>query len=461
MNTVIYARQSLDREGSGAAVDRQLTECRLLAAANRLTVAREFVDNDVSASKGERPSFAKLLSLIETGEVQTIIVWHTDRLYRRVRDLVALVELAEKHALRILTVKAGELDLNNSTGRMMAQIMGAVARQEVEHKGERQKNANSQRAKAGVWQFSNRPYGYARLNGVVQVVESEAAVLREAYSRYLDGETYYSIVESLNFRGLPTTTGKPWTISQLRSRLANPAYAGFRLYLGEVAGEGDWEPIITKDVWQRFTSAKSRRKTPHTWSNRTKYLLSGMALCGVCGSRMMARPDYPRPKNGVPQPAKIAYACTTNWCVQRNQERLDALIESVVLRRLSLPDAAALVRPKADLEPLMKEADELRQRKDDLAAALAEGLLTLAAVRSEASKLTKRIDAVQQQIAAADGESQMGALVTARDIAKHWTEKLNLAQRRAIIGTLIRVTVSKQANTRVFDPRDVTIEWLT
>ncbi|SKA86959.1 Site-specific DNA recombinase [Agreia bicolorata] len=461
MSTVIYARQSLDKDGQGTAVERQLVECRALASSHGLTVSREFVDNDVSASKGVRPEFTKLISLIQTGDVETIIVWHTDRLYRRVIDLIEIIETAEKNALRMLTVKAGEIDLSNPAGRMYAGMLATAARYEVEQKGVRQVASNIQRAKKGSWQFSNRPYGYERVNGKVQIVEDEAAVIREAYERYLAGETYYAIADNFNVRSIPTTNGGPWTVSQLRARLANPAYAGIRLYRGEEVSEGDWEPLITRENWEQFKSAKQRRKTPHTWSNRTKYLLSGLALCGVCGGRMMARPDYPRPKNGVAQPAKIAYACTANWCVQRNQARVDELVESVIIARLSLPDASKLIRPKIDIQPMLAKSDELRQRRDDLALALAEGLLTIAAVREASGGLTKQIDALQRQISAADGDSKLVNLIQAEDVADHWRSKLTLAQRRGIIGTLTSITIKKQKNTRVFDPEDVAIEWLS
>ena len=67
MSSVIYVRQSLDRDGKGAAVDRQLTECRDLAKRHDLTVSHEYVDNDVSATKGTRPAFTQLLSAIRNG----------------------------------------------------------------------------------------------------------------------------------------------------------------------------------------------------------------------------------------------------------------------------------------------------------------------------------------------------------------------------------------------------------
>jgi hypothetical protein len=318
-----------------------------------------------------------------------------------------------------------------------------------------------QRATSGKWQFSNRPYGYERVDGEVRLIESEAAVLREAYERYLAGESLYSIVENFNIRGVVTTTGGSWNITTLRARLSNPAYAGMRLYKGTTASEvGDWEPVISRETWDAYLASKQRRKRPHTWSNRTKYLLSGLAICGVCGGRMMARPDYPRKKDGVAQPAKIAYACTANWCVQRNGERLDGLVEAIVIARLSQTDAATLVNPQVDVAPLMFQADELRQRKDDLAMALGEGLMSLAAVRTESLKLTKQIGEIQQQISATDGDSKLLELVSSSDIAAHWGT-LSLGQKRAVIGTLLTVTVNKQANTRKFDPKDVVIKWLT
>ena len=462
-HAVIYTRQSKDRDGLGAAVSRQLDECRVLAARNDLEVTAEYSDNDVSASKGTRPEFSNLLRAIRAGQVSTIIVWHTDRLYRRVRDLVELVELAEKHALRILTVKAGDLDLNNSTGRMLAQIMGAVARQEVEHKSERQITANIQRAEAGVWQFSNRPYGYERVDGIVQIIESEAAVLREAYDRYLAGETYYAISEDLNDRGLPTTTGKPWTITQLRERLKNPAYAGIRTYKGEIVAmaEAKWEPIISLETWERFTMTKARRRTQHDWSNKTKYLLSGLAICGICGSRMMARPEYQRRKD-APKVTVMTYQCIKNWCVSRNLTRVDDYVQAVLFARLSLPDAAEALTPRGpEIGPLVAESIELRARRDDLAGLLADGTLTAGAVRESSAKLQARLEVVQQQIAAAEGGGQLSALVMADDIGHHWETQLTLPQQRSVINALFTVTIVKQKNTRVFDPEDVVIEWKT
>ena len=294
----------------------------------------------------------------------------------------------------------------------------------------------------------------------MQVVELEAAIIREAYDRYLAGDTYYAIVGDLNARAVPTIGGKPWTITQLRERLKNPAYAGIRTYKGDVVAQGDWEPIITADVWERFNTTKTRRKTRHDWPNKTKYLLSGLALCGVCGARMLARPEYQRRKD-APSVTVMTYQCTTGWCVSRNLERVDTLVQAVLIERLSRSDANALLTPDIDLTPLVNESQELRLRRDDLAALLAEGVLTAAAVREQQAKLQKRSDVLQEQIIAAEGGSQLSTLVMADDVADHWHNYLTFTQKRAIIASLATISIRKQKNTRVFDPEDVVIEWKT
>jgi site-specific DNA recombinase len=455
MTTVIYARQSLDRDGQGTAIDRQLGDCRDLAASHGLTVMREYIDNDVSASKGTRPAFTELLGDIRAGSVSTIIVWHTDRLYRRVRDLVNIVELAEKHALRILTARAGDLDLSTPAGRMLAGMLGHAARYEVEQKGARQVAANAQRAQQGVWQFSIRPYGYERVDGAVRVVEGEAQVIREAYRRYLNGETYYAIAEDFNRRGITTLNGKPWSVTLVRARLRNPAYAGIREYKGEVVGDGNWEPIIDRGTWNEYIRMRSRRKVRHDWSNATKYLLSGLAECGVCGERMLARPTYGRQQSKT---VTMSYACQTNWCTQRNQARLDHLVEKVIVERFSRPDVLDLVRVPEHMEPLEAEARELRRRWDDLAGLVADGTLRPAAVREQKAILQQRLERIQSQIDVASNSSTSTDLALAADTASRWQE-LGLPAKRSLIASLMTIKVDRQVNPRVFDPSDVSIDW--
>lgn len=455
---VIYARQSLDRDGEGVAVARQLTECRALAARQGFTVEREYVDNDRSATKGDRPEFRELLADVRAGHVETIICWHTDRLYRRVRDLVELVELAERHTLRIVTVQAGDLDLSTSAGRMIAGMLGHAAAYEVQHKGERQRAANLARAQRGVRHFANRPFGYRRVAGVVEVVESEAAILREAITRYIGGESWYAIAADFRARGVVGITGRPFSYQNLRQRAINPALAGIRTYLGDVVTEaGDWPPIIDRVTWERFQTALAVRSQTQGWDKRIRHLGSGIYRCGKCGATMKVATDWNHGRTNHPP----VYECR-NRDVRRRLDRVDEMVEAAILERLAQPDVLASLSPSVDVSELAAEAVDIRARMEGLAALYADGILSAAAVRSQRDKLADRLGAIQGRIAAAEGGSVVELLVGADDVATHWRENMTIQRKRAIVQALVEVTIhpTKRGGANRFRPEDVSIKWI-
>ena len=353
MSAAIYVRQSLDRDGNGEAVDRQLASCRLLAKAREIVVLEEIVENDVSASKGARPGFEHLLEGLRQGTFSTVIVWHTDRLYRRVNDLTRLMDIAEKHDVSIMTVKAGDLDLSTPMGRMFANMTASVARYEVEQKGERQQSANRTRAHDGHRFFVQRPYGYERIDGDIRVVESEAQIIREAINRVIGGESWYSIAKDLKLRGVVGIAGRPFSYQNLMQRATNPANAGIRTYLGDVVSEdGKWPAIVDRVTWDRLQNVIANRRRSQTWDTKIKYLGSRLYQCGKCGGRMVVSRDYK--SGGTP-----VYQCE-NLDSRRNLERVDALVEAAVLERLAQPDVLSLLTPSEDASALAAESQEIR-----------------------------------------------------------------------------------------------------
>ena len=74
------------------------------------------------------------------------------------------------------------LDPSTATGKMLARILGSVSRQESEHKAERQRRANIQRAEAGGWSSSHRVFGYT-MDG--ELVPDEADLVRQERDRLL------------------------------------------------------------------------------------------------------------------------------------------------------------------------------------------------------------------------------------------------------------------------------------
>lgn len=449
MQAAVYARQSLDRTGEALGVSRQLAECRELAARNGWTIEEVYQDNDKSATSGKpRPEWTRLLADLKAGRYDVLVCWHTDRLYRRLRDLVDLVEVAEKRSLKIATVKSSDLDLSTPSGRMVASLLGSVAAYEGQQKAARQVAANRQRAQSGVVLWSLRPFGFDRDGTRVKVVEAEAAEIRKAADRVLEGATLASIAADLNARGIRTTPGNPWTITAVRRVLLNPRTAGRTVSNGEDFGASE-RGILSTEVADRLGAIlrdPRRRHAPP--SSAVKYLLSGLVRCGRDDAAMFA----------CPTKVVMVYRCTTCYGTTRRMDLVDEVVMGVLTARLSRPDAAGLLDADVDTEKLRERLSALRERRDDLAQLLAEGLLSAGAVRSQAEKLTSELDAAELELQAVTGTSVLAAVVNASDVAAA-LERLSLVELRGVITTLMTVRILPAGKGFRFDPEHVQIEW--
>jgi DNA invertase Pin-like site-specific DNA recombinase len=278
MTAGLYARISLDRR-DGEGVARQLADCRELAKARGWDVA-EYVDNDLSAYNGKRrPEYERLLADIRDRRVDAVVAYHPDRLYRHPQDLEAFVDAVQQAGAEVATVRAGDVDLATASGRMVARILGAVARQEAERIGERVARAEKQRAVQGRPSGGGRrPFGLTKYR--TELVDHEAELLRQVAANILAGRTWHSQVEWLN--SLRGPEDRRWAASTLRTTLTSPHVAGLRSYHGQVIGEATWPAILDRGTWELLRAdAASRRKPGRPPSNQ--HLLSGLLACNKCG----------------------------------------------------------------------------------------------------------------------------------------------------------------------------------
>src|SRR5579875_3256012 len=132
----VYVRISDDRHGTELGVARQEKDCRAVVKRRAgWDVVQVYADDDRSAYDGKpRPAYERMLVDLATGRIKAVVAWHPDRLYRRLIDLEELIDLLEGRSVEVATVRAGEIDLTTSHGRMQARIAAVVARHESEHK---------------------------------------------------------------------------------------------------------------------------------------------------------------------------------------------------------------------------------------------------------------------------------------------------------------------------------------
>lgn len=443
----IYCRISKDRSGLGLGVERQQEDCAALCERRGWTVAGVYVDNDVSASTGKRrPAYQRMLADLEAGSLEAVVVWALDRLHRRPVELEYFLDLVDRRAVMLASV-GGNVDLSSYSGRLHARIMGAVARAEVDAKSERTKRAALQAARQGRWRGGSRMFGYGP-DGV-SVVPEEAAELRRLASAVLAGESLHALARDLRARGARTAAGGEWTYQTLRELLRRPRLAGLSVYRGEVVGPGNWPAILPEDTHRAVRALLDDPARRKVTSNGPRWLLSGLAVCGVC-----RQPVHTSGARG-----RIVYRCVGH--VARSTEPLDRFVSDLVVARLSQPDAAELLVAKSpdDTAGLHERATALRVQLDEVAGLFADGKVTAAQLATASDRLRAHLADVERHLAEASREPAVAELV--RGDARRVWDRLSLVRRRAVVAALLTVVVVPHASrggTR-FRPEAIGITW--
>lgn len=121
MRIALYARVSkaLDQNP-----ENQLIELRRWAAASQHAIVGEFVD-EVS-SKDTRPNKERVLKMLRLGEVDGVSFVSLDRWGRTMSELVLELEEFSKSGKSLISLKEG-LDLSTAAGRLMANVLAAMA----------------------------------------------------------------------------------------------------------------------------------------------------------------------------------------------------------------------------------------------------------------------------------------------------------------------------------------------
>lgn len=150
----------------------QLRELREYARLRGLTIVGEHVDR-ISGSKDSRPALNQLMADAAQRKFDAVLVWKLDRFGRSLRHLVnALAEL-EAFGLSFISLR-DYLDLSTPSGRLMFQIIGAMAEFERSLIQERVKaglrNARAKGKRLG------RPHVFVSQNRLEALLDSGASL---------------------------------------------------------------------------------------------------------------------------------------------------------------------------------------------------------------------------------------------------------------------------------------------
>ena len=106
--------------------EMQLSELREYATRRGLSIHEEYVDQGVSGSKESRPALNRLMSDAQRCKFDAVLVWKIDRFGRSLKHLVNSLADLSAYGIAFISLR-DNLDLSTPSGRLMFQIIGAMA----------------------------------------------------------------------------------------------------------------------------------------------------------------------------------------------------------------------------------------------------------------------------------------------------------------------------------------------
>lgn len=484
-----YYRISSDPSGERAGVERQRAEVEELCRREGWTIVATYEDNDRSAwSRKPRPEFEKLLAAVEAGEFDVVVVWATDRLYRRMTDLGRITETLADRAI-VRSVKGGDVDLSTAEGKLRANVLGAVAQFESDRKSERVAARARQRLEEGRMTSSARPFGWSWVDPCPGGSEcghkrtcdpsagtrprkgsrrgltpntSEAVALGDAYRAIADGRSLRSVAAGLAADGWTGSGGRPITAETLRPILLNGRNAGIvsrREEFTDRDGKACQRVIVVRedaaaivdrelfDAAAAILTDPSRRTSP---GRPVATPLGKIARCGKCGGPMAASK-----KAGVP-----VYLCSRHKHLSRRRALLDGPILALVRAVLVDLETAGWLAVPAEQDGQVEARARIAAIEDRLgvlAGLVASGDLDPLDYALASKRLRAELADLMASLHAR--RPALSALTRAESVGDVW-DAMGLDDRRAVLFELVEaVEVEPATNSGEPTAADARIVW--
>lgn len=457
---IIYCRTSSDPGKEGRSVSAQEVECRAICDREGWPVGEVIVDNDIGASRWSgkgggkrRPGYERLKSILRSGDV--LVTWSISRAQRDMDQYTELRNLCTDRGV-LWNYSGRTFDLSQGNDRFSTGIDALVAERDAETIRENVISVLEKNALAGK-PHGKIAYGYRAVRdpqtGLItsREIDPEAAGwIREMAERVLQGESLRAILKDVNPRA-----GRKWYSATISKMLRSPTLAGLRTYKGETL-PGNWEPILTMDEHKRLVTVLGDpgRRTSYR-GTEPRYLVSGIAVCGVCGGPCYVGMNHKKP----------TYVCRNGGHVSRLVSDVDPVVIDKMIRIINQQRVNVFLFRDDDGEgrstgnesaEWIAKAQLLQGRLDEFSESAATGEISKSEYLKISGSINKQIAEANSKAAETAVNSDPMLQLLYREPEEVW-ESANMDQRRRFIRATIDVRILKTGAGQRFEESSVQV----
>jgi DNA invertase Pin-like site-specific DNA recombinase len=236
------------------------------------------------------------------GRIDIILTKSVSRFARNTVDSLTIIRQLKEKGVFVYFEKEN-IDTGDAKGELLITIMSSLAQEESRSISENTTWGQRKRMADGKVSLPYSHFlGYEKGDdGLPQIIESEAEIVRLIYKMYLNGCTVNNIAKYLTERGIPTPSGKEkWSVSTTLSILQNEKYKGVAVLQkgytvdfltkkrkknqGEIPMyyvENSHPGIVSEEVWDLVQAEIQRHKSTGT-KRSGAHCFSSMIYCGEC-----------------------------------------------------------------------------------------------------------------------------------------------------------------------------------
>jgi DNA invertase Pin-like site-specific DNA recombinase len=272
LRCAVYTRKSSEEglEQEFNSLDAQREACEAYIASQRsegwALVRDQYDDGGISGGTLDRPALKRLLSDIEDGLIDVVVVYKIDRLSRSLMDFSKLVEVFDRNNVTFVSVTQS-FNTTTSMGRLTLNILLSFAQFEREVTAERIRDKVKASRMKGIFMGGTPPYGYKPKDRKLVIAEEEARNVRWIFSRFLEIGSATELAREVARRGIRTPRGNAMSKNFLYRMLNNRAYIGEAVHKG-TGYAGEHERLIDQKTWDRVRAIL--QESPRLRANNTR-----------------------------------------------------------------------------------------------------------------------------------------------------------------------------------------------
>jgi DNA invertase Pin-like site-specific DNA recombinase len=135
--TALYARVSTADQKNG--LEAQVRALRIFCEQNKIENFELFCDENISGTKASRPGLDRMMKSVESGEIDSVVVFAFSRFARSVSHMLKGLETMRKYNTNFTSLTE-KIDLNTSLGHVVFVLISAIAQLERDLISERVRN---------------------------------------------------------------------------------------------------------------------------------------------------------------------------------------------------------------------------------------------------------------------------------------------------------------------------------